>query len=761
MRWVLALAVLVLAAAMAGCIGDDPAEADPAGLPAPDRADDGSPEADPGSTGAVEADDADEGVAGDGPVLVMDLPIRVVPVGFEDFDEDRLLADLDQPWPSINFFRTWITGAVDEEPIQYDVTYEVHEAPGAFARDLFDYADAIAEPAEPTSFLESYDRDGRHRVCPEDPDDGLPGDPTQEDAECEDVRHVDAASLETWIAGNRSDYGLDFPEPGYTLFVLNHHDRGLLPRDTYHQYSAGDAKRGSNDPPLRAWGGNHDFVFLDVSAGPNAEDFRPWRHAGLDEDAENPPIWDHEDDRAAFYRNLARNVQDATRMLWARNPIMALEHADEYVLPFHVFVDTTAHANPDSPLHQIDPTDIPGETDEELVRQRFQELVPWADVETRFHYHDLPNDDPGMHEAIQDAKNRHEQGYLDRGVVKRYIDDNRDRYVPDEPGARVYPTFSYWLEYPSPGGPGRSHPDAWGDSWGVVATTADANACLRAGSPVCSVSIGDWWERFLIHEVGHSFGLHHPRDAGGVTDGGWANLERNVLWDSVTSAMSSRLLVDEFSTFDRDFMHRHQAAHVAADVLRDANASEGSRAEARQALELVQDGRYQEAVETARDAREAAGADEAVLESPGPGPLTRGEARETTVRVPAGSSVGLPATPYPWGAPDPGRPSSVFVASTPLSFATFPVDVPPNATAVEISYEEAEAPSHANWAAYAFVVNGDDDVAAFLQDNARDTVVLRAVDRCEGGCTGVVYGYGGAAMTYDVTVTPLYLEGAS
>lgn len=49
---------------------------------------------------------------------------------------------------------------------------------------------------------------------------------------------------------------------------------------------------------------------------------------------------------------------------------------------------------------------------------------------------------------------------------------------------------------------------------------------------------------------------------------------------------------------------------------------------------------------------------------------------------------------------------------------------------------------------------------AFLDNNAHDKVVLRAIERCHAGCEGTLLSLGSSAMTHDVHVTPIYDEDA-
>lgn len=740
----LAVTAVLLAAGLAGCIGTQ----------------DGDSPVQPAGGGPVE----------DGPLLEMEMPIQVVPVGFEDVDRDRLLAHLDQPDPSYIMSRAFATGGVDPEPIQYNVSYEVRKAPDAFAEALFAFVDDQAEPARPTSFLESYDREGHHRICPEDTSDSP--SPLDEETPCEDVRHVPAQDLEAWIAEHRAAYGLDGPEPGYTVFVLDHHSKAYLPRDTYHQYTIEQAHPGS-DEPLRAWGGNHDFVFLDASAGPNAYDDQPWAldsrpNASLT-DRRDLPVWDYEEGEDAFYENLARNVADATNALWARSPNRALDHAGRYVVPYYIFIDPNTRPNPDHPLHAVDPLDVPAHTDEEGIQAAFEMLLPWAKVETEFHYVYLPEDDPAMHRVLEDAKTRHPTGEgagptdlerdVDLGVVRKHLKDNWDDYVPDPSDARVHPMFLFWVQGPQGvGTSGYADEDAWGDPWAAFSTIGDVDVCPGRTPPTCTpedrpgrTAEEAWrvWNGHLTHEVGHSLGLNHPFQPYRFAPDGQPSVDDNTLWDSVATTMSYRTADTTFNAFDRDFLLRHHTAHVAAEVLRDGEAPQPAREKAWRALSLIEEGRAETALEVARQARAATG-EGGVLKPPSVGPTVRGETVSWTFTLPAGDQNHLRHVPWE-DVPEASRPT----------VERFPVDIPEDALAVEVAYEEADRPAHPLWGVDVRVVDDGGQTVVALENNAWDETVLRDLDRCAGSCTGILHAWGGVATTYEVSVTPILSQKAA
>ncbi|HVM45302.1 MAG TPA: hypothetical protein VM582_05150 [Candidatus Thermoplasmatota archaeon] len=385
--WYLSIALMLVAPAIAGCI------------------------ARPGAVLELTA------VHGE-PLVTVDYPVRIVAVGFESFDADALLAKIEPNSPLIAGMRYFVTGSLEYEPLQFNVQYSVVEAPDAFAEALFAYAASIAEDDAPDAWLARYDRAGEQRVCPPGLLPPLPpppvdrpffspvwvnpstlNDPTA--PPCKDIQRIDAKAIELWIAQNRAAYGLAWDGAGEEIFVLDSYTKGWLPKESYHQYAIDDGTGSMRLKNLRAWGGDHGFVFLDVGAAPNAYDYRPWIDWEKEEffTTADGPIWEYADDMDAFYENLAWNVHDAVDMVFARDPIYPFEYAEKYVLKSYVVIDTLAHANPGSPLARLKSIDYEALTDEDAIRASFAALVPWAEVVFEVEYLYLPQDDPGLASA--------------------------------------------------------------------------------------------------------------------------------------------------------------------------------------------------------------------------------------------------------------------------------------------------------------------------------------------------------------------------
>lgn len=703
---------------------------------------------------------------------VVDLPIHVVSVGFESFSESHLLANAKTPLPPFKIMRATKTGDLGPEPLQYRIQYKVHEAPEEFAVELFAYAKTVSTKAPPDQFLADYDRLGRYRICSQDSSAALGPQPAWDPAKyartsdhhgpanCDHIDRIDAGKVEQWIADNRARFGLEFAGPGYTIFILDSYSKGYLPRDGYHQYFIDDGTPNPSLQNMRAWGGNYDFLFLDVGAAPNPYDVVPW---GIYTRTQiqltrivDLPIWAFDKyDRKTFYQNLGRHVYDATRMLWARNPLYGVEYAERYVLPIYLLVEPQTHGNPSGIVSKVRSANLEQQTDAKLVRSAIQSLVPWAEVEVDVQARYLPDDDPDLWQALQDAKSRSRASAVDYGVVRKYLDENWDRYVPTVPGARVYPTFALFTEYPTMGRLAFADSDKIGNAWGSIINIADMALCLRPEQMICfpEDDFGGektWvqvWNSALVHELGHNFGLTHPHDTGGLDASKFITYERNWLWTSTASVMSYRNSLTTFSTFDKEWLWRNQATALALRVLDRPSAPDESRALAERALQEIQRGEDWAAIELARAAfhAERLAFEPEFLGTPGT-PTT------TLVRLPMGRA---PLGQVPEQIEIPLFPSLPLPVRG-VNFDDVSFEIPEGASAMEIEYREVDWPTHAHWSAEAWVVNKTGVLVTVLDYNAHDKLVLLDFKRCETGCRVRVTAYSGVNLAYEVTVRPYF-----
>jgi hypothetical protein len=292
----------------------------------------------PGRTPAEPGDgsvryDHDEGA----PVATVDVPLRVVMVGFEegDVEAERIFAEIPdhQRVGSLYEYGGGVRGGddsltglgvetlvnhgrayYDEEepfllPIEMRWQPELHYAPSEFASGLFQAmveTSTTGDYANPAlrAYLELYNasRGSLYRVLGS-------GDPAEAVAPLSPVRFVDGEDTEDWIAANAESMlgfpvGRDPGEPGYTVFVLNTWDspeaEAAFPDGEYHVFRVErtDPDRGEFDGIdwARVWGGRYREMIVDLGAAPNAYESETWGNrarSALGSALYDPPLWEY------------------------------------------------------------------------------------------------------------------------------------------------------------------------------------------------------------------------------------------------------------------------------------------------------------------------------------------------------------------------------------------------------------------------------------------------------------------------------------
>lgn len=272
----------------------------------------------------------------DSPVASVEVPLRVVMVGFEDgsVDPDTVLGEIPdyqrvgslyEYGGGIRSGDDGLTGQgvetllnhgrifYDEDepfvlPIEYRWQPELVYAPHDFTRGLFEAMVAnstTGDYANPAlrAYLELYNatRGSLYRFV-------ASGDPGQIVPPMAPVRMVDGEATEDWIVTEGADMlgfpvGRDPGEPGYTVFVLNTWDApeaSVFPAGEYHVFRIDrtDPDRGDFDGIdwARVWGGRYRFMMVDAGAAPNAYESETWGNrtrSALGSALYDPPLWEH------------------------------------------------------------------------------------------------------------------------------------------------------------------------------------------------------------------------------------------------------------------------------------------------------------------------------------------------------------------------------------------------------------------------------------------------------------------------------------
>lgn len=567
------LALVLLAAGQAGCLTDDapdPTSSAQAGSPAVDLA-----------ASSVEDGLAELEAARSQPLeLQVNTTVNVVYVGLDGelVDEDQLRENLPEVYsPNVDFAKPRPDPL--RSGIRQEIDYRFHQAPEAFASDLFsrypDWSREIPYPysTPPPSFLENYDRMydlGRT-------DDGT-------------VHVVDAQAVESWIHENRGDYGLAFAEPENTVFLLDSwSDHGLW-EDSYYWYEFRNGTSSSTDTlSMRAFGATWDFLFMDYSAAPNPDSYDnselaktnvPGRGIQLGAPApegtayNDPPIWHYDGDEATVGPAGEKTIHLTDRVEHALDTAVNLRllgdysgrptYADRYHVNVHLVHDE----------HSIMPSeDLEELLDENHVFDALQAEVPWANVTGSIDTYDLPEDDPGMAEALREAKAKAAGSYIPTQPVEEHVRANAEDYdrAPDD--ARSVYALLFLLEghyaFAIPyfaGGISLETPD--GTEWGAVSSVNDVRYVGNGRNM-------SWAARTLeyvnAHELGHGFGLFHAHDGTRRTDDGYAFTVDHT-WSQSRTVMSYRLDPFTAGTFDRQSLARAHALENLQHTLRDVHS---------------------------------------------------------------------------------------------------------------------------------------------------------------------------------------------
>jgi hypothetical protein len=533
------------------------------------------------------------------PVGAVDAPLRVVMVGFEpdSVEAERIFAEIpdhqrvgvlnayggatrngDDSVAGIGGNQTLLNhGRVfyDQSepnllPVEYRWHPELHYAPAAFTRGLFEAMLANSETGDYSNpvhraYLDAYNasRGSAYRVA-------ASGDPAQAVAPGAPVRFIDGEATEDWINANAEPHlgfpaGRDPGQPGYTVFVINTWDspeaQELFPAGEYHAFRINrvDPDREDFDGIdwARIWGGRYRFMMVDLGAAPNAYESESWGNRSRDllgSAAYDPPLWEYRAnaprpvtlvdavgqggsfeqgitpgatwDDEALQHLLARTVNEAVNYRFFHSYLYEPRPGTgRYFLSDNVWHDATT-------LYR---SDLEALYDQQAAIQGLETLAPSLDFEGDVVYQYLDQtaehpeyaeDQAALDQAKQDGDDvagaPHVSMHTD--TMMDYIDSQPERFLRGGECSSTVPTIQVVV----PGHYAWALPVAAGIAtnrngvpWGFLNSVNDATkwsgADAEGGVPVHPDYYSGTFTYTTIHEASHYLGLAHPHDTVGAT----------------------------------------------------------------------------------------------------------------------------------------------------------------------------------------------------------------------------------------------------
>jgi len=356
----------------------------------------------------------------------------------------------------------------------------------------------------------------------------------------------DANQVENWIYSNQQALG-GFPTNGWTIMWLNltelpSYDFGNYsaflktsrygtPNGTAHYYGVSytDTDLGYKlryRDFMSGWGGVHRFWFNDLSAGPCWTSYPEelpiqiaLRDNNYDLHSSYGKLW--------FSEYLADYTSQA--MLNLVTPALLYDpvYSQEYSFDIHVFDNRTAAEKGTVDIHST--------VDGDVVKQAFENLVPYSKIDVSLTFEDLakyPTLQGMLHSSYHYANSftfgvefaqPQEYGIVDGRPVYKYFQDNLKVFEPNyrrDSTKYTIPVYLFafsnettmaftnkWLITPIGG-------VALGD---IAFVSFSQNEFTRGNSitpPQTDKGLG--FTHDVIHEAGHMLGLPHPFDFGPV-----------------------------------------------------------------------------------------------------------------------------------------------------------------------------------------------------------------------------------------------------
>lgn len=514
--------------------------------------------------------------------------------------------------------------------LDHQLSYAFHQAPEAFADELFANYPAFSEevevPGGEDGFLARYDQMYE-----------------QDRLGSGTVHQVDAAKVETWMHENRDDHGLAFEDPEYTVFFLDSWTNHGLWEDSYYWYAFNeDTRAGQDTRNLRAWGGTYDFLFMDYAAAPN--DARDENTGvtkvdiccGVSQSADapegsaynDPPMWHYEGDTATIGKGpMEKDVTLTDRVHHGLDVATNLRLIGDYAFTpvykerYHVNVHLWHDGRSAMPTEGLDDLLSP-----ETLQPGLQGEIPWSEVTVSVDTYVAPEDDPGMAEALDKAKAQGVGSYIPIQPIYQYVDAHKEKYKQNDPDVfdvmallfLVEGHYTFFLPL-IVGGVAFGGPD--GTAWGTISSRNDMQ---YVGSGQDMDAMAEALVTTNAHEIGHFFGLTHAHDGTRKTADGYEPFLDHT-WSSTNTVMSYRMRPDTTGTFHKDVLARahtlqniEQTLDNTASTYRAldaaglgttpgdvANLLEAADEHHGQAWNLFQAGDYQEGIVHAIQARQA------------------------------------------------------------------------------------------------------------------------------------------------------------
>jgi hypothetical protein len=386
----------------------------------------------------------------------------------------------------------------------------------------------------------------------------------------------DANQVENWIYNNQQDLG-GFPANGWTIMWLNLTElpsydfdnysaflrtaRYGTPNGTAHYYSVSytDMDLGYTlryRDFMSGWGGVHRFWFDDLSAGPCFTSYPEelpiqiaLRDNNYDIHSSYGKLW--------FSEYLADYTSQA--MLNLVTPALLYDpfYSQEYSFDIHIFDNRTAA--------EESAVDIRSTVNSNVVRQAFENLVPYSKIDVSVTFEDLakyPALKTMLHSSYHYANSftfgvefaqPQEYGIVDGRPVYKYFQDNLNLFEPSYRRDSTKYTIPVYL-FAFSNETTMAFTDKWliapigGVALGDVAFVSFSQSEFARGNMITppQTDKGLGFTHDVIHEAGHMLGLPHPFDFGPVGN-------------FILTPMSYFTYDYSFGQADKDALHR---AHV-------------------------------------------------------------------------------------------------------------------------------------------------------------------------------------------------------